>query len=507
MSSQFGAFIEIESSSPVANPAAVVRKDNKHGIPSSPSDHELDELQHQHYWAGAFSRDLPSTGLQTPIPPPSHDDIEGSAPDSPPTGEGRNTQTAAAGPAEIVPSLSNPPRNRWRLLSACTMYLANGMNDSAPGALIPYIEKTYGIGYAIVSLIFVANAAGYVLAAPFTHALESRFGRSRTYIFSQALMVTGFVIVVCKPPFPAVVVSFFLFGFGQALNLALNNVFCANLVNGTTILGIAHGAYGVGGTMGPLIATALASHGVRWSYFYTIILGLSVLNLVLAAWAFKGYEKEQPVQLLTALQRTASQQETTKKSNHLRKAIQNRVTLMGALYIFAYQGAEVSISGWVVSYLINYRKGDPSRVGYVSSGFWAGITVGRFVLSHPAHRIGEKRAVIVLVAGTIAFQLLAWFIPNIIGEAVAVAILGLLLGPVYPCATSVFTKLLPRNIQMSSLSFISAMGSSGGAAAPFLTGLLAQHVGIVALHPICLVLYGVMVVTWSCLPRIAKPSE
>jgi fucose permease len=187
--------------------------------------------------------------------------------------------------------------------------------------------------------------------------------------------------------------------------------------------------------------------------------------------------------------------------------VKNKVTLLGALFIFAYQGAEVSISGWIVSYLINYRDGDPAHVGYVSSGFWAGITFGRFVLTYPARRVGEKLAVLVLTAGAIAFQLLAWFIPNIIGQAVAVAIIGLILGPAYPCAALVFSRLLPRNIQTTSLSFVSAMGSSGGAVAPFVTGLLAQHLGTVVLHPICLGLYGVMVVSWSCLPRIVKRSE
>ncbi|KAL1967894.1 hypothetical protein VTN77DRAFT_2311 [Rasamsonia byssochlamydoides] len=505
MSSQFGALIEIESSPQITNPAAVVRKD-KQGIAASPSDLELNELQN--YWGKFSSREpsyyssLPSSGTQTPITPPSSD-VEWSPVSTPASPRGG----AAAGTADLVQTVTNPPRNRWRLLSACMMYFANAMNDSAPGALIPYMEKHYRIGYAVVSLIFVTNAIGYILAAPWTHALENRFGRSRTYMFSLSLMVTGYIIIVCQPPFPAIVGSFFLLGFGEAINVALNNVFCANLVNGTTILGIAHGAYGVGGTLGPFIATALVSHGVRWSYFYAITLGISILNLAFAGWAFKGYEKDLPVQLLTALQRTASRQDASPKKNHLKKAIKNKATLLGALFIFAYQGAEVSISGWVVSYLISYRKGDPSRVGYVSSGFWAGITVGRFVLSHPAHRIGERLSVVLLTAGAIAFQLLAWFVPYIIGEAVAVAVLGLLLGPVYPCATSVFTKLLPRNIQTSSLSFVSAVGSSGGAAAPFLTGILAQHVGTVALHPICLGLYGVMVVTWSCLPRIVKPSE
>lgn len=391
------------------------------------------------------------------------------------------------------------------------MNFASGLNDSAPGALIPYIEKEYHIGYAIVSLIFVTNAVGFILAAPCTHAFETRLGRSKTYIFSASLLAAGYIMIICKPPFPVVVASFFLLGFGMALNLALNNVFCANLANSTAALGGLHGSYGIGGTIGPLIATALASHGVPWSFYYTITLAMSLCNLVLAAYAFRGYEKDLPVQLMTALERTASRQThgagKTSKTQLLKQALENKVTVIGALFIFAYQGAEVSISGWVVSFLISYRNGDPSNVGYVSAGFWAGITIGRFVLSHPAHRIGEKLAVVLLVAGAVAFQLLTWLIPNILGEAVMVSIVGLLLGPVYPCATAVFSRLLPRNIQMSSLGFISAMGSSGGAVSPFFTGLLAQHVGTVVLHPICIGLYGVMVTSWVCLPRISKRSE
>jgi hypothetical protein len=42
---------------------------------------------------------------------------------------------------EALQSVWNPYMNRFRLLSACLMNFANGMNDSAPGALIPYMEK------------------------------------------------------------------------------------------------------------------------------------------------------------------------------------------------------------------------------------------------------------------------------------------------------------------------------------------------------------------------------
>ncbi|RAL00903.1 putative MFS efflux transporter [Aspergillus ibericus CBS 121593] len=469
--STLGALFDVQSPPPITSPAAVLRKD-KQGIVHAPPGHELGDLQQGRSQSTADASPQSATDVQTPVTP------------------------------------GNAPRTKWRLLSACFMNFANGLNDSAPGALIPYMETDYKIGYAVVSLIFVTNALGFILAAPLTHALEMRLGRSRTYSVSMGLLAAVYVIIICKPPFPAVVASFFLLGLGMAINLALNNVFCANLVNSTTALGGLAGAYGIGGIIGPLVATALASHGVRWSYYYSINLAMALINMAFAAWSFQKYEKDHPVQLLTALHRTASHQTHQPGRTHiLKQSLKSRSTLLGALFIFAYQGAEVSISGWVVSFLTTYRHGDPSHVGYVSAGFWAGITVGRFLLSHPAHLVGEKLAVTLLVLGSVAFQLMTWLIPNIIGDAVAVAVVGLLLGPVYPCATAVFSKLLPRSMQMSSLSIISAMGSSGGAVSPFFTGLLAQSVGTYVLHPICIGLYGVMLVGWLSLPRISKRSE
>jgi fucose permease len=146
-------------------------------------------------------------------------------------------------------------------------------------------------------------------------------------------------------------------------------------------------------------------------------------------------------------------------------------------------------------------------VGNVTSGFWGGITVGRFVLTHFAHVIGEKIAVIALIVGAAVFQLLVWFVPNIIGDAVAEAVVGLFLGPVYPCATATFARLLPRNIQINSLSFVTSLGSSGGALVPFITGMLAQKLSTVVLHPVVLFSFASMVGLWLSLPRIGKRTE
>ena len=165
------------------------------------------------------------------------------------------------------------------------------------------------------------------------------------------------------------------------------------------------------------------------------------------------------------------------------------------------------MSGWVISYLISYRKGDPSQVGNVTSGFWGGITLGRFILTPFAPRIGEKTTVVGLIALAAVFQSLVWAVPNIISNAVAESLVGLFLGPVYPVATAVFSKLMPRAILVSSLSLITSMGSSGGALVPLVTGLMAQALSTVVLHPIVLFSFGVMTLSWLLLPSTQKRVE
>lgn len=378
--------------------------------------------------------------------------------------------------------------------------------------LICYIEKHYGIGYALTSTIFVTNAVGFISAFPLTYALQAHLGRAKMLVLAETMMVISYIMLVCAPPFAVVALSFFFSGLGMAFNLALNNTFCANLANPTTTLGAFHGSYGIGGTVGPLIATALVSRGggnhTVWSTFYFIPLAISVLNALIAYLSFRRYEADNPAPTLphsTSRPERASAPDS--KIQLLKGSLRNKSTILGALFIFAYQGAEVSISGWIISFLISYRHSEPSKVGYVTAGFWAGITIGRFLLSHPAHKVGEKIAVATLTLGAIAFQILVWQIPNAVGEAVAVSIVGLLLGPIYPCATAVISKLVGRRLQMSSLAGISALGSSGGAAAPFFTGLLAQQAGTWVLHPICISLFAGMLGCWWGLPRMAKRRE
>ncbi|CAG5163727.1 uncharacterized protein ALTATR162_LOCUS6530 [Alternaria atra] len=438
--------------------------------------------------------DMPK-GTQTPITP---NELEMSRPATP-------NREEAVGRERLW---NAEPMTKWRILCCCLIYFSNGINDSVVGALIPYMESYYHISYSIMSLVFVGNAIGFISAAFFTNMILGKFGRAKTLIFAELIQLSAYIILVCTPPYPLVVVSFFLLGFGAAINLALNNVYCANTHPPSVILGLAHGSYGVGGIVAPIIGTAIVSQGVLWSRFYFLTVGLRICCIAFAAWSFWSYTEDSEETLLeTTTSRQTSAENAASKLKNLKLALKNKVTIFGALFIFAYQGAEVSISGWFISYLINYRNGDPAKVGYVTAGFWAGITLGRFVLTHAAPKIGEKNFVVILTIGTVGLQLLAWLTPNLIGNAVAVCLLGLLLGPVYPCAQTIFSRLMPRHVQTTAIGFIGGAGSSGGAVAPFTTGVLAQASGTWVLHPVAIGMYAVMMVCWFALPKVRKRTE
>lgn len=110
------------------------------------------------------------------------------------------------------PTVTQPYMNRWRIPVLCLAFFIQGLNDSAPGALLPYMEQHYHIKYAIVSLIFVGNAVGFIAAAPVCHSLNNRFGRARVLSACAFINTLAFIAIVCQPAWPVVVIAFLVLG-------------------------------------------------------------------------------------------------------------------------------------------------------------------------------------------------------------------------------------------------------------------------------------------------------
>lgn len=122
-----------------------------------------------------------------------------------------------------------------------------------------------------------------------------------------------------------------------------------------------------------------------------------------------------------------------------------------SLFYFVYLGAAITAGGWVVEYLHVVRGGPLSKIGYVSSGFYGGQALGRFLLAEPTHRFGEKRMLLGYAVLSLALQIVFWRVSNIIVDAVMISVMGFLLGPFFATGISVGSKLIPSELQSSGL--------------------------------------------------------
>lgn len=97
--------------------------------------------------------------------------------------------------------------------------------------------------------------------------------------------------------------------------------------------------------------------------------------------------------------------------------------------------------------------------------------------------------------------------PQFIVSAIAVALQGFFLGPLFPSVILVANKLLPRHQHVVVIGFAAAFGGCGAAVLPFVTGLLAQSAGVQVLQPIILSLLVLMLGIWLLFPRIDKKRD
>ncbi|KAF4985730.1 hypothetical protein FDECE_16370 [Fusarium decemcellulare] len=370
--------------------------------------------------------------------------------------------------------------------------LLAGMNDAATGALLPHIKSSYDIGLLLVAIVYLVNFCGWLLAAFTNVHVTSHFGRGGALLLGACMQLLGYALNFWKPPFPLFVVSFFFSGLGVAYLDAQANTIVANMDNAHRWLGILHAVYGLGALVAPLIATTLASQTSYWHYFYLIMLGLCCVNVVLVFFAFRRYISRQ------------TKDASTQANRQLKQALSKKAVWILCLFFFLYVGAEVTSGGWVVEFLISVRHGSSEKVGYVATGYWAGLTVGRVALADITYKLGQRRMVFAYILIAIALQFIFWFVRNIIVDAVAISLLGFVIGPFFPVGLSILTELLPQDLHIASIGFTATIGQAGSAAFPFLTGAVASRAGVIVLQPIMIGLLGGLFVLWIMIARLGK---
>lgn len=186
--------------------------------------------------------------------------------------------------------------------------------------------------------------------APVTQIIDSRLGRSRSYMIATAFDVCGLSGNCLYSSFCCRRTQLLFSWLRNGAVLRDDQLILCQLDERHRHLGLLprslwskystyHQSAGantwqLGGTISPLIATNMVSHGVHWAYFYFITLAIAIVAFLSMGWSFLGFEDDAARQLRSSLQRTDSRQATTpNKKQVLRKAMRDRITLFGATII------------------------------------------------------------------------------------------------------------------------------------------------------------------------------
>lgn len=392
-------------------------------------------------------------------------------------------------------------RNVWRLVASCLWAFCQGFSDGAPGALLPYMEEYYHISYSVVSLIWICNAVGVISFTTFAHKILAKLGMRNSLCGACMLAVVMHSIISTGTKFPVVCLGFFIGGIGVAVAGSQLNVFVSRYTKASLALGYFHGCYGLGASVLPLLATVFVSLGNPWYRFYFLLLGIMATTLAIIYWQFQGADDD-----MKALEPLDAEDKPAQ--NMLLDALKVKTTWLISFFVLFYQGAEVSVGAWIVTYIRDFRGNYNTSVGYVASGYWFGLTFGRLLVTPSAHHyLGARNGNIILITLSILLVGLTWAIPSTVGEGICVSLAGIAIGPIYPLMITLVSHVVPRKIQVVSLVFASAFGYSGGALFPFFIGLISQYSGAFVMLPAFLALFSSTLAIWLCLPKLKDGKD
>nr|GAT47875.1 predicted protein [Mycena chlorophos] len=439
-------------------------------------------------------------------------------------------------------------RLQWRLASALFQYFLNGWGDGVTGTALPYFEAEFHLTYMTSSLLFAGTMTGFTLgtlvvprvvaflgrhdlsnskaAVQLLTPFRSLVDRSRqpqlAFLASQARFFvviltsigspTNFLMMGSQRGLALMFIAYVIISFARAISTAELNLFLAN--HPSKALGYAFGLWGLGAVISPLIFQALAAR-IPWAHFYFGSLVLVALNMTFLFITFMPTTPELVADRNTALAQMVSPSEPTRTpiKNSLRLAVRMPYLWAVAAFTVLYCGTETTTQGLVVQYLLAERNANPNTVGYVSSGFWLGVTINRVAWSYFSSHVSfsRRRYVVQLCILSSLFteffsgvglvmQVLMWLVKSTVANAVSVSIIGLCFAPVFPSSLELANDLLPVEVHMIAMGIVSAAGSVGSAVLPFVTGVITTEYTMKVWPYMTITATSCLFITWFLFP-------
>ncbi|MEU8175180.1 MFS transporter [Microbispora hainanensis] len=381
-------------------------------------------------------------------------------------------------------------------LSYVTFVLV-GLSSGVGGVLLPAQIDDYGLDKATIGTQFFAFSAGFMLSGSTAGPLIHRLGIRASLILGGGTFALAGLLTAVRPPFLAFLVIQIVAGYGTGIFESVLNAYLTDLPGATTLLNRLHAFFGVGALLGPLLATWILTF-LPWTAVW-LVLALVCLPLLIGFYLTLPAREAPP---------PATAEEHAERSGLLATASRQPAVLLGAVFLAVYVGLEISVGNWGFSFLVDEHGQSGLLAGYTVSGYWLGLTLGRFLISPIATRLGMTATgmTFLCLAGVTLSTTLAWLVPGAVMASVSFVLLGFWLGPIFPTTMAVAPRLTVARLVPTAIGLINGVSVIGGAVFPWLAGAIAQGIGAWTLPPFAVALALLQLVIWWLVTTRMAPA-
>lgn len=376
-------------------------------------------------------------------------------------------------------------------------FIAIGIAEAGLGVLLPSIVSTYHLTPATVTLLFVSQISGYILAAFTSSLVSNRLGLARMLLIAAGALTMALTIYATSPSWFLMVAAGAELGLGIGLIDAGINTYIVQDSRSASLIGLLHAFYGVGALLGPAIATTLLAVGMNWRQIYWVLAGIVSLLIVSVLGVI--------IYKYTPMTVRVSASDTTALEN-LGRSLQTPIVLLSGLLLLVYVGIEACVGNWAYTVQSVARYTPTLIAGYSVSAYWLGLTLGRFILGYFLQWLGAVRTISMSLTLTIIGLLAWWQLPQ---QWISLPLIGFGLAAIFPATIWLLPQRLPDPLVPAAVSFATSAASFGAAIVPTGAGWIASWVGLeiipILMLPLALLMVGLH--CWLVQHSLTYPPE
>ncbi|HEY4123916.1 MAG TPA: sugar MFS transporter [Rhizomicrobium sp.] len=398
------------------------------------------------------------------------------------------------------------------------LFFAWGFSTVLIDTLIPKLKALFELSYAEVMLTQFCFFLGYLAFSIPAARVLARVGYVRAIVLGLVVMAGGcllFAPAASLGVYPGFLLALFVMAAGITTLQVAANPFIAVLgpeQSAPSRLTLAQAFNSLGTTIGPLVgawlilstgvdhpahlANAFAMAAQRRAEAHNLQIPFLAIAATLLIVAFIFWFNRPAV---LSKSQDSQEQRSFRLLDHPR-------LLLGAVSLFAYVGAEVSIGSLMINYLMqpSVLAIPAADAGRLVSLYWGGAMVGRFIGSAVLRRFPPGA---VLAACAIGAALLAIASSLTVGTTAAATLIavGLCNSIMFPTIFAIALEGLGANTPKGS--GILCMAIVGGAIIPVTTGSAADAFGLALALLVPAICY-LWVATYGILARLGlQPSR